>query len=227
MKNFLIFALVIVAIFFLFKSCEYARERDKLVSQLGEYRIKEKAFETKRLSDSSTIATQSQTIVSQSEAIKLGLLELDDKMKKVQAQVKAKAEVVIVEKPVPFIPNGWVDTSGWVRDESGKVIRQDSIAVPQRFKLDEKWFNIDGYVKKSGLIIDTLKIPNKTTMTVGYKKTGFLNLSKEAVVQVKNDNPYVTITGMDNVVIKNKRPFWKSPLFTLLIGTGIGIYLKK
>lgn len=227
MKNYIILALAIVAAMLFIRSCSAEREAKRLVAQLSEYRIKEKSFESKRLADSSTIATQSQTILTQSEAIKLGLLELEDKMKKVQSQVKVKTETVIAEKPVPFIPDGWVDTTGLVRDDKGNVIRQDSVAVPQRFKLDEKWFAIDGYVKKSGLMIDSLKIPNKTLVTVGYRKTGFLNLSKEAVVQVKNENPYVGVSGMDNVVIKNKKPFWKSPLFTILVGAAAGYYLKR
>lgn len=226
-KNILIAALLIIAALFFFRSCNADREMNNLISQLSEYKLKEKSFETKRLADSSTITTQTQTILSQSEAIKLGMIELNDKMKKVQAQVKQKSEVVVVEKQVPYIPDGWADTTGLVKDEQGNIIRKDSIAVPQKFKLDEKWFSVEGYIRKSGMLIDSLKIPNKTTMTIGYRKTGFLNINKEAVVQIKNDNPYIQITGMDNVVIKNKRPFWKSPVFTILVGVAVGYSLKK
>jgi hypothetical protein len=114
-----------------------------------------------------------------------------------------------------------------VRDEAGNVIRRDSIAVPTRFKLSEKWFNIDGLVKKDGLLIDTLTIPNKTVVNVGYKKAGFLNLGKQAVVSVKNENPYVNVTGLDNVVIRNKKKFWQSPLFGIGVGILVGLKIKK
>lgn len=209
------------------RSCDDRKNYGRLQSQLSEYQLKEKQYEVKRLSDSSTIATQSQTILTQKEAIEMGILELQKQMKEVQAQVKQKSEVVIKDKPIPFIPSGYADTTGWVRDASGNVIRKDSIAVPQRFSLKEKWFNIDGYVKKTGLNIDSLSIPNKTTVTIGKQKSGFLGLGRDPVVTVKNDNPYVNVTGLDNVVIKKKKPFWKSPFFTLLVGTGIGVYLKK
>lgn len=230
MKNkrniiYLVFALIIFAL--LYKSCEADRHSKDLINQLSEYRLKEKAFEVKRLDDSSTIATQTQTLMTQKEAIQMGLLELDKKMKEVQAQVKQKAEVIIVDKPVPFIPDGWADTSGLVRNDKGEVIRRDSIAVPTRFKLDEKWFNIDGYVQKSGLKIDSLTIPNKTTLTLGYNKTGFLNLGRQAVVTLKNDNPYLKVTGMDNIVVRNRKKFWQSPVFLFGLGVVGGWYITK
>lgn len=219
--------LAIIIIVLLWRGCEGERDRSKLISQLGEYKMKEKVFDVQRQKDSSTLATQSQTIMSQKEAIELGLLELEKTMKEVQSQVKQKSTTTIIEKQVPFIPSGYADTTGIVRDESGEVIRRDSIAVPTRFKLSEKWFNIDGYVKKDGLTIDTLNIPNKTIVTVGYKKAGFLNLSKDAVVQVKNENPYVNVTGLDNIVIKKKKKIWQNPLVHVGVGVVLGYYLTK
>mgnify|MGYP006269806799 CR=1 FL=1 len=222
---YLIFALILLAL--IWKSCEDARDRDRLISQLSEYQLKQKAFEVKRRDDSSTLAIQSQTILSEKEAIALGLLELEKEMKQVQSQVKQQATTTIVEKQIPFIPDGYADTSGLVRNEHGEVIRKDSIAVPTRFQLEEKWFKVDGYVKKDGLKIDSLKIPNKTVVSIGYQKAGFLNLSKDPVVMVKNENPYVNVQGVDNVIIKNKRPFWKNPLFTIGIGVALGQLIIK
>jgi hypothetical protein len=219
--------LFIVIIVLLWRSCESERDRSKLISQLGDYRLKEKVFNVERLKDSSTLATQSQTILSQKEAIELGLLELEKSMKEVQSQVKQKSTTTIIEKQVPFIPDGYVDTIGIVRGDNGEVVRRDSIAVPTRFKLNEKWFNVDGLVKKDGLIIDSLSIPNKTIVTIGYKKAGFLNLSKDAVVQVKNENPYVNVTGLDNIVIKKKKKIWQNPLVHIGVGVVLGYYITK
>ena len=222
---YIIFALILLAL--IWKSCEDARDKEKLINQLSEYQLKEKAFEVKRKGDSSTIAIQSQTLLTQKEALKLGLLELENDMKAIQSQMKQKTVTTIVEKQIPFIPDGFADTSGLVRNEAGEVIRKDSVSVPMRFQLKEKWFAIDGYVRKDGLKLDSLMIPNKTIATVGYKKAGFLNLSKDPVVTFKNENPYVNVVGMDNVVIKNKRPFWKNPLFTIGIGVVLGQLIIK
>lgn len=219
--------LAIIILVLLWRGCEQERDRSKLISELGEYRLKEKVFEVQRLKDSSTLATQNQTIMTQKEAISLGLLELEKTMKEVQSQVKQKSTTTIIEKQVPFIPDGYADTTGIVRNESGEVIRRDSIAVPTRFKLNEKWFNIDGLVKRDGLVIDSLTIPNKTIVTIGYKKAGFLNLSKDAVVQVKNENPYVNVTGLDNIVIKKKKKIWQNPLVHVGLGVVLGYYINK
>jgi len=219
--------LAIIILVLLWRGCEQERDRSKLISELGDYRLKEKVFEVQRLKDSSTLATQNQTIMTQKEAISLGLLELEKTMKEVQSQVKQKSTTTIIEKQVPFIPDGYADTSGIVRNESGDVIRRDSIAVPTRFKLNEKWFNIDGLVKRDGLVIDSLTIPNKTIVTIGYKKAGFLNLSKDAVVQVKNENPYVNVTGLDNIVIKKKKKLWQNPLVHVGVGVVLGYYITK
>jgi hypothetical protein len=219
------FALLFFAL--VWKSCNEYENHQRLLSQLSQYQMKEKLFEVKRRDDSSTIAMQSQTILTEKEALKLGILELEKEMKSVQSQVKQSSTTTIVEKQVPFIPDGYADTSGLVRNEHGEVIRKDSIAVPTRFQLQEKWFNLDGYVNKGGLKIDSLKIPNRTIVSVGYKKAGFLNLSKEPVVTFKNENPYVNVLGMDNVVIKQKKPFWKNPLFTVGVGVLLGHYIIK
>jgi hypothetical protein len=219
--------LLIVIIVLLWRSCESERDRSKLISQLGDYKLKEKVFEVQRLKDSSTLATQTQTIMTQKDAISMGLLELEKSMKEVQSQVKQRSTTTIIEKQVPFIPDGYADTTGVVKNENGEVIRRDSIAVPSRFKLNEKWFNVDGYVKKDGLIIDSLSIPNKTIVTIGYKKAGFLNLSKDAVVQVKNENPYVNVTGLDNIVIKKKKKIWQNPLVHIGVGVVLGYYITK
>lgn len=224
---FSMYVMVIVIAILLLRSCELEKGKRNLIEQLSEYSIKEKSFEVKRLGDSSTLATQTQTIMSQKEAIKLGLLDIQKQMKEIQSQVKQKSQVVIVEKPVPFIPDGWADTSGLVRNEKGEVIGRDSIAVPTRFKLSEKWFNIDGYVQKTGLKIDSLVIPNKTTMTIGYNKSGFLNLGRQAVVTAKNDNPYIQVSGMDNIVVKKKKKFWQSPAFVFGLGVVGGWYITK
>jgi hypothetical protein len=226
-NRFIYVLLFIVIIVLLWRSCESERDRSKLVSQLGEYKFKEKVFEVQRLKDSSTLATQTQTIMTQKDAISMGLLELEKSMKEVQSQVKQKSTTTIIEKQVPFIPDGYADTTGVVKNENGEVIRRDSVAVPSRFKLNEKWFNVDGYVKKDGLIIDSLSIPNKTIVTIGYKKAGFLNLSKDAVVQVKNENPYVNVTGLDNIVIKKKKKVWQNPLVQIGVGVVLGYYITK
>ena len=215
----------LVILFLLVDRCNIKADNTRVISQLSEYQLKEKSFTVKRLHDSSTIVEQNQTILTQKEAIKLGLASLDNKMKQLQAQIRERSEVVIVDKLVPFIPSGWIDTTGLVRNEAGEVIRTDSLSVPKEFKLNERWFRINGYVNKVGVNIDSLVIPNKTVMSIGYKG-GFLK-KREAIVSITNENPYVNVIGLDNVVIKERRNILRNPLIMIPVGVVIGYLINK
>lgn len=215
----------LVILFLLVDRCNIKADNRRVISQLSEYQLKEKSFTVKRLHDSSTIVEQNQTILTQKEAIKLGLASLDNKMKQLQAQIRERSEVVIVDKLVPFIPSGWIDTTGLVRNEAGEVIRTDSLSVPKEFKLNERWFRINGYVNKVGVNIDSLVIPNKTVMSIGYKG-GFLK-KREAIVSITNENPYVNVIGLDNVVIKERRNILRNPLIMIPVGVVIGYLINK
>lgn len=219
---------ILIALFsLLYDTCQKQKERDRLIRQLSEYQINDKVFRSERLKDSTLIVTQNQTIMSQKEAIKLGLLDIDNKIKQIENQIQAKINVVIKEKDVPFIPNGYADTSGWVRNDKGDVIRTDSISVPQDFALSEKWLQIGGTIKKTGLRLDSVKLPSKFTITQGKEKSGFLNLGRTPVVQIKIDNPYIDVSALSNIKVKKNKNIFNSPFFYIGIGLAGGIFLFK
>lgn len=219
--------LLLCLLSWLFYSCEQNRINKQLLGQLSEYQLQNKKFKAERQKDSSLIITQNQTILSQKEAIRLGLLETDNRIKKIESQLQTKIKIRVVEKEVPFIPDGFVDTSGWVRNNLGEVIKTDSISVPVKFALNEKWFKIEGVVKKNGLKIDTLQMPSKFNVTFGKEKTGFLGLGRNAVVQIKADNPYLDISSINNIVVKKPKKFYNSPIFYVGIGVLSGIFIAK
>lgn len=219
--------LSIIVIILLIDGCQQRAHNKNLVDQLSEYKIENQNYRSERQKDSSLIVTQNQTILSQKEALKLGLLELDNKIKQVQSQLQAKLKISVVEKDVPFIPTNYADTSGWVRDRNGNLVRTDSISVPQDYGLIEKWFKVKGTIKKTGVKIDTLELPAKFTVTYGKEKSGFLGMSRTPVVQVKSDNPYIDVSSLNNIVVKKPKTIFNSPF--LYLGTGIilGIFVAK
>jgi hypothetical protein len=225
--------LAIVIIILCIKGCDIQKDRDNLLTQMATYQLNEKAFKTKILKDSSTMATQTQTILTQEEATKLGLLKLEGEIKKVQSQVRETQTIKINSVEVPFIPNGYADTTEWVKrlhngDTSKSVCDSfiaNSVIVPNNFALDDKWYSINGKVQKKGLLIDSLKINNESSVTIGYRNTGFLNLKKEPIVEIKNTNPYLSVTKMNNVVVKDKFSILHSKLFWFAVGIAGGIYL--
>ena len=77
----------------IWKGCEIQREKNELVEEVSAFTLGEQTFQKKVKDDSSTIATQKQTIMTQDEAIKLGLLKFEIWVK----GTLTAAEVVVKE----------------------------------------------------------------------------------------------------------------------------------
>lgn len=233
--NRLMFAILTIIILLLFfKGCEMKKDYDNLLNNSSSIATLENKFEKKSLKDSSTMATQNQMLLSQVEALKLGVLKLNGDIKIVQSQVSQKQEIKIDSVLIPFVPKNYADTLYWVArlkkgDSSRYLIDSlinNSIIVPQPYHMEEKWFKMYGKVQKKGLLIDSFLLINESTVTLGYKKSGFLNLKREAVVEVNNTNPYLNVTKLKNVVIKEKKSILQSKLFWFGVGIFGGFVLK-
>jgi len=229
-----IVALAIMILMLVIKGCEDNSDYRNLTEQLAKYEISNKEFKTKRLLDSSTIVQQSQTILTQSEATKLGLIKLEGEIVKLQSQVAISQQLKYRKVDVPFVPENFADTTSWKfkfknGDSSKSIIDSllnNSIIVPKNFTIKDKWLEIGGIVKKQGVTIDSIVIPNKTSVSIGWKRQGFLGVMKVPVVEVKNSNPNLSVVDMNNVVIKDKKGLSQKPLFWLGIGLLGGLLIK-
>ena len=227
-------AIALAFLLLFWKACQLQNEKDNLLDQVSSLQLGEKQFKSKRLADSSTIASQTQTILSQDEAIKLGLLKLEGDIKLVQSQVRQKQTINIDSIPIPFVPDHFADTTGWMaRIKQGDSSRAtldsllaNSIIIPKRFSIKNEWYSFDGKVLRDGLLMDSLQIKNESSVTVGWKKAGFLNMKKEPIVEIKNTNPYLSVTKMSNVVVKKKKGLFQNPLFWTGIGVIGGTFIK-
>jgi len=236
MKNKITIAvLILVVLLLIWKGCQLKADHDNLLKQVSSYQAGEKYFKKKVLDDSSTIASQTQTILTQDEAIKLGLLKLEGDIKKVQSQVRQGQTINIDSVPIPFIPDNFADTTGWraklKQGDSSKAtldsLLANSIIIPKKFSLKDKWYSIDGKVLRDGLLMDSLKISNESSVTIGWKNAGFLGLKKEPIVEIKNTNPYLSVTKMNNIVVKKKKGLLQNPLFWSGVGFLGGAYFIK
>ena len=230
----MILILTFIIIMLFWKGCEMKKEYNNLLDNSTNYANLENSFKKKTLKDSSTIATQNQMLLTQFEALKLGVLKLNGDIKIVQSQVSQKQQIKIDSVLVPFIPTHFADTSVWMaRIKKGDSSRylidsllNNSVIVPHPFKKEEKWFSMYGKVQKKGLLLDSLLLTNESIVTLGYKRSGFLKLKKEAVVEVTNSNPYLSVSKLKNVVIKDKKSILDSKFFWFGIGIFGGIVLK-
>jgi hypothetical protein len=236
MKNrLIIIQLLVIIILLIYRGCEIKRSNDDLLTQVSAYQIGDKAFRVKVQKDSSTIATQSQTILTQKEAIQIGALKLEGEIKKAQSQVRQGQKVIIDSVWMPYIPSNYVDTSNveWVRryedgDSSKRIcdsIIAHSLIVPKGFISKNKYYSVYGKVKKDGVMLDSMRLENESSVTIGWKRGGFLKLAKIPIIEVKNSNPYVSVGKLNNFNMKPNKSLFHKKGFWVGVGTFIGLYL--
>jgi hypothetical protein len=108
-------------------------------------------------------------------------------------------------------------------------VRVDSLFIPfdqpipcDSFKVTfdynkENWLFLRGEVTNDGVLVGELFIPDTLFIVVGEKKNGLFKRN-EIVVAVKNKNPLIRVTDIENYIITPKRRFWQKPWFIGLVG---------
>jgi hypothetical protein len=91
------------------------------------------------------------------------------------------------------------------------------IQVPQLFSLSETWYSLGGKITESGLLLDSLTFNNELKLTLGNRSNGIFKPTTPLVI-VEYSNPYVSTTGLQNIVIQNDLKWYDKKGF--LIGLG-------
>ncbi len=220
-KTYAIFALLIVVIgFLLWDGCQSRRQARDFETQMSEFESKEQSF--RRIIDKQgrEIAEQNQIILTKDQAIAQGLIA-NTKLKNIKSQVRVITSTRLDTIFIPFNEPDVFDPD--IFDDVNNVI-----SVPKPFLAFNKWYWIEGRIVKRGLEIDTIQFFNTQTVTIGNKRLkGLRNIFKRKIptVEIINESPYVSVQGLQNVVIKRKRKkFWQTTAFKVGVGFGLGIY---
>jgi hypothetical protein len=228
-------ALILLILFvLLWQGCKFYMNYNDLLENIEGYKRQETEFKMKRQKDSSTIVSQEATILTQDEAISMGLLKNAEDYGKINSQVQTVTRVEIDSVLVPYTPQNYADTSGWAYlyaqgDTADSIIDSvlaNSVVVPKDFEKNEKWFTVNGQVTKEGVMLNKVVVPNETSVTVGYKKVGFMNLGRKPVVEITNSNPYLSTDNMRNVVIKPNKNIFNNKVFWVGVGILGGLYIS-
>lgn len=210
-KNLIIVALV-AALFITIRGCQM---KDLAINQEGIrvqfYQNKAMEYSQKKNELGMNIATQEQLILQKTKELESLLLE-NSKLKKLKSQVEIQTNTILKQVFVPF-----TDT---IIDSTG--------VVEKRFDLETEWYDIKGNVNNNGIYFDTLAFRDKIRINTGYAKAkginGFLG-AKVPTVEVINENPYTSLSGMKNITLEEKKPWYKTRAFYFGLGfaTAIGI----
>jgi hypothetical protein len=209
-KN-LLMGLLVVCIILLV--CGYANTKADLSAfknEIGKLEFKEQEYLETITNNGTKIVEQEQIILTQSQAIDNNLLEIK-RLKEVNAEVVINTITEIDSVFVPF----FADTINV--DSIISVELDNYIKVPKLFTLNDEWYSFGGQIQKSGLLLDSLRFNNELTLTLGNKSNGIFKKTTPMVL-VEYSNPYVSTTGLQNIVIKNDLKWYDRK--GILIGIG-------
>lgn len=102
------------------------------------------------------------------------------------------------------------------------------IKLPKDFYKTEKWFTLSGKINRLGFLqIDSLVSYANLTYAIGDTlRTGAFNKlfgKRDKVVRLLVDNPNMSITGISNIVIKEKKRWYETTAFKFGLGVVAGI----
>jgi hypothetical protein len=192
---------------------EYLNERQEFITEIND--------------KDEQIATQKQVVLSKDREIEKKLLE-NSNLDRLNSQIKVKFQTQIKDIIASYEEGG----------DGGLIVGTDTIhdtlivekpigvKFGTKFKLDtDPWYYAGGSITDKGVLFDSLSFKNSITITVGKKRDGWLK-PMETLVEVKSENPYTGITGLNNVTInKKKETIWTKPWFNLLVGIGGGFII--
>jgi hypothetical protein len=106
------------------------------------------------------------------------------------------------------------------------------LRLPRYFHRSGKWLEIGGQISRAGrLQLDSIVIPVSYTVAIGDTlRKGFFSRKRDKVVRLGIDNPYVHVTGMNNIIVPEPPKKWyETRAFAFALGgiTGFAIGRAK
>jgi len=219
------FVVIILAVLFLLVTVvKNNAERDRQEAIMLKLKADNTAMSTLITSQGDIISIQEQRIFTSEEARKANLLDIAElkaqKIKDVSTIIKLENEVKRLKLELSYNtdPEIIVDTV-YIKDT---MQLNTYLKVPLGFQFNDDWTTVKGVVKSTGVTIDELITRSQGTIMMGYS-TGFFKKS-HPIITYKDNNPHITTTAMQNTVIIQRPPFYKTPLWHRLEGAA-GAYL--
>lgn len=196
-------------------SCEGHKKIQSLNSVIRNLDIENQKFKTDLNKKDEKVTSQAQIIISQKEAIRNGLIEID-KLKK----IKSKVQIVTQTK----VDTVYIEYYKTIIDS----LNQEPFDYKNYFDYQEPkgWYSINGYATNLGIGIDSLRVKNDFSIYIADKKLNLFGKSNPEVILL-NKNPYTETIKMHNIVIQVEQPFYNNKLLWAGFGFVGGVLLAK
>ena len=186
--------IVVIAFIAIFRECGHQRDADNLVNDIAGYKDLAKHYNLKVNGMKVEVAYNKSLVLENNKQVKSVLSSMNDTIARLIKKFKDIKSGTII--------NNYTTIS---RD----TIKLKGDSIPCDFKAfkvrrDSIYYHFVGTISKKYFSIDTLSIPNKTTLVIGRKKIRFLKYEEGA--EIFNSNPLVHTTNIGNYeVIKRKK----------------------
>lgn len=192
------------------KSCQNKQKLNNNELKL-ELFSKIQAFQSRKTKDSLEIVNQRIIVASEKEAIAAGKLEITKELKKFKEIVAQIRVSTTYTYPTTVI--NYKDSNSVVTIDSTEYLK-----LPQNLDYTSEWLKFRVNVSRQGLIIDSLKMVTKSTITIGKVKQGFMKPYVPELI-ISNSNPYATTDTLSSVIIQKNLKWHQKPLNTFGLGS--------
>jgi hypothetical protein len=220
-KRVLFIVAVVVAFFmlaFVAGRCSTRQERDNQMNNLLALQDTVHASVVTINGLKSTVFEKQSLILTQKQAIDVGIVEQERLKKLALKEIATNAElegtIKVLRDSLKLVPGTTIIT---VKDSSG--ITADYVKIP--FTLlneEEKNLHLIAGMNLNKTAYFDLTVPFTGTMTVGYKKAGLFKTTPVGVFTTTN--PYIRINTMDVVIIQQPKDVFSKWWFHMALGAG-------
>jgi len=204
-----IYWLVLILIAGVFIGAWYGAKEEKKTSTANLIAVRDsvKTYEVDINGLKNFVALKNAVIADQKEAIKAGLIEIDRlkalHIKEVVTNAELQGTIKILRDSLKLQPGTVIIT---VKDTSG--ISRDYVRLPfTLLDIKEPYLNLNAGMNANRTAYFGMSVPVSGTMTIGYKKAGFLKSKPVGVFT--SDNPYLHIDNMDILIVQERKKWYQ------------------
>lgn len=184
--------ILVITFFFLFRECGHQRDKDNLVNDVANYKDSAKYY-TIKVNGMEVEVAQNKSLILENKKQFQSVIAKNDTLLKLVSKFKSISSGTIINNYTTI---------------KGDTIKLKGDSIPCDFKAfkvrrDSAYYHFVGTISKKYFSIDTLYVPNKISIIIGRKKTGFLKHEERA--EVVNSNPLVRTTNIGNYVVIPKK----------------------
>jgi hypothetical protein len=210
--NLITLGLILMLLLMLIRTCNTLHKTEQELEQIDSANDE---FAIRIANDSMKLISQAQTIVSSERKYK--------ELEKINKSLEIKARQAVQYRTKTVVKTEF---------QLGETVYIDSfphLRLPRTFGREGKWLSIGGTINRLGrLQIDSIVIPVSYTIAIGDTlRKGFLSKKRDKVVRIGIDNPYVEVTGMNNIIVRQYKKWWQTDAAKIGLGAVLGFAICR